>query len=486
MISGGFNCRSTLFVMILSFIVTQVAAQDWPQWRGPNRDGLVADFSPPASWPSELNLVWRVPVGPGLSSPVLVGGRIYLMTREGSEEVVTCFNADNGNILWQHRYNAPFLANPMAAGFQFPASRGKGPFATPAVADGRVITLGVTRALSCLDAESGELIWRKNYLEADAVDVAFYTCPLCGMDCDGERYEEPGKCPVSGCGLTLSPSFDDSETIQVIRGANYYGAAASPLIVDGIGVVHVGDDDRGFLIAFDPINGDELWRWEGPQAVGSSPIVAEIHGERQIVSFTRRALVGVSLDSGKLLWEYKIFSNSHITTPVIHGDNVIIGAYSGILASIKVTRQGEQWGAEREWASKFRINICTPVLRDGRAFGMSRTKLGMFYYIDADTGEILWTSKGRDGVYASMLDLGDSLLALTDRGRIFIVDKSDSAFTVRAQYQVAALDEDATQLAGEHWGPGVTVAETWAHPIVFDRSILIKEPGHLTLWSFEP
>jgi hypothetical protein len=162
---------------------------------------------------------------------------------------------------------------------------------------------------------------------------------------------------------------------------------------------------------------------------------------------------------------------------------VIVGAYSGYIASISVMRDAETWSTERAWASKFRVSVSTPVLSDGKLFGLAQTKLGSFYYVEADTGEVAWTSEGRDAVHASVLDVGESLLALTDRGELIVVRKSEKEYSVAARYQVAALDEDASRLGAEHWGPSVTVAETWAHPVVFDRSILIKEPGYLTLWS---
>jgi len=144
-----------LSLFVLALLTQNLRAQDWPQWRGPNRDGHVEKFSLPAAWPDSLKRVWRVEVGAGLSSPVIADGKIYLLTRNGDDEVVSCYRLTDGSRAWQQRYAAPFIPNPQTTFTRFfPLSKGKGPFATPVLHRERLYAIGVDRVLSCFDAKS--------------------------------------------------------------------------------------------------------------------------------------------------------------------------------------------------------------------------------------------------------------------------------------------------------------------------------------------
>jgi outer membrane protein assembly factor BamB len=133
------------------------SAQDWAQWRGPNRDGVVPSLEAPAIWPERLTPGWKVTVGIGHSSPVVVADAVFVHARQDEREVVSAFNLTTGTLLWQDRYDAPYSLNPAAAG------HGKGPKSTPVAANGRLYTLGITEILSCYDITAGKLIWRKDF-----------------------------------------------------------------------------------------------------------------------------------------------------------------------------------------------------------------------------------------------------------------------------------------------------------------------------------
>jgi outer membrane protein assembly factor BamB len=124
-----------------------VFAQDWPQWRGPNRDAKVTGFTAPQTWPKELKQKWKVTVGDGVASPALVGDKVYVFTREGGDEVVRCLNAADGKEVWQEKYPS--------AGWQSMDSGFLGPRSSPAVADGKVVTLGASGILTSFDAGTG-------------------------------------------------------------------------------------------------------------------------------------------------------------------------------------------------------------------------------------------------------------------------------------------------------------------------------------------
>src|SRR5262249_10512832 len=132
-------------------------AQDWPQWRGPNRDGVASSFTAPTVWPDKLKTIWKVSVGVGHSSPVVDGRRVFLLSRQEENEVASCFDFDTGKLLWRDGYPAPYSMNPAAT------SHGKGPKSTPVFSAGKLYTLGISGVLSCYDANTGRVIWRKEF-----------------------------------------------------------------------------------------------------------------------------------------------------------------------------------------------------------------------------------------------------------------------------------------------------------------------------------
>ena len=127
---------------------SSVLAQDWPQWRGPNRNGKLSGFAAPASWPKELTQKWKVPVGVGDSSPALVGNKLYAFGRQDANEVISCIDAVSGKVLWQEIYPAQFVATG-------PSSRHPGTRSSPIVVEGKLCVLGIGGILSCVDAATG-------------------------------------------------------------------------------------------------------------------------------------------------------------------------------------------------------------------------------------------------------------------------------------------------------------------------------------------
>ena len=140
------------FVVLIS--AAHVVAQDWPQWRGSDRDGKVAEFAAPETWPGALIKKWKTTVGSGDATPALVGDKLYVFARQGEDEVTLCLNAGDGKELWRDKFAAQAVTGA--------ASRHPGPRSSPTVAKGKIVTLGVGGILSCLDARTGKLVWRKD------------------------------------------------------------------------------------------------------------------------------------------------------------------------------------------------------------------------------------------------------------------------------------------------------------------------------------
>ena len=214
------------------FTTAGLTAQDWPQWRGPRRDGAIAAFKAPAAWPPALTRRWQVDVGTGYATPLLVGNRVYTFTRQGEDEVLTAFDAATAKQAWRAAYPSKFTMNPATR------SHGPGPKSTPTYANGRIFTLGMTGVVLAFDAASGDVLWQ-------AVP------------------------------MPVEPQ---------------YHTAMSPVVDGDLVIVHMGGQDDGALTAFDVASGKIRWRWTGDGPAYGSPMVATLGGVRQVVTFTQTEL----------------------------------------------------------------------------------------------------------------------------------------------------------------------------------------------------
>jgi outer membrane protein assembly factor BamB len=313
---------------LLSVIVASASAQDWPQWRGPNRDGKTTGFAAPASWPAALTKKWDIPVGSGVSNPSLVGDRLYLITREGESEVVRCLNATTGDEVWKDGY-----ASAVPEGYGAGGGRFIGPRATPTVANGRVIALGANGMLSCYDAASGQLKWRKD--------------------------EFVGQVP------------------------GFY-ASSSPIVVDGLCIVQLGaglgegarpGDVLGSMYAYDLMIGEEKWRAAEVSPTYGSPMPMTVDGMKVVFAVSESKLTGVNAANGKIVWTIPYRQGRYnAASPVVDGQTLILsgpGEGRGLTA-FKFTRQGDELKEEEVWKNDDnKVLFNTPVLKDGAIYGLS-------------------------------------------------------------------------------------------------------------------
>src|SRR5262245_24274159 len=237
------NRRMAALTLMVSLGAGVAFAQDWPQWRGPNRDAKAADFKAPQSWPKELTQKWKVTVGEGVATPALVGDKLFVFSRQDGNEITRCLSVDDGKELWSEKYESLGASGP-AGGFS-------GPRSSPAVTGGKVVTIGVRGMLSCLDAADGKKIWRKDDFKA-----------------------WPGFFPSS-----------------------------SPMIVDGLVIAQLGGKENGALVAYDLATGNEKWKWTGPSPAYASPVLMTVGGAKLIVAHTESKLIAVNVADGKLAWE---------------------------------------------------------------------------------------------------------------------------------------------------------------------------------------
>ena len=371
------RCRAMAAVCVVLICAGCVFAQDWPQWRGANRDGKVSGFTAPEKWPQQLAQKWKTTVGAGDSTPALVGDKLYVFSRQGEEEVISCLNAADGKEVWKEHYTAQTVGGPSA-------KQHSGPRSSPAVADGKVVTLGVAGVVSCLDT-SGKLLWRKDPFPK------------------------------------VTPRFFTS---------------MSPIIVDGMAIAHVGGQGNGAIIAFALATGNEKWRWgaEGPDY--GSPALLTVDGTKQIVTPTEKSIVGIAVADGKLLWQqpFPIQGMAYnAATPIVDGQTVIYTGKGRGAKAVKIEKQGDKFVANELWANPdLAPQFTSPVLKDGMLFGLSDK--GNLYCLDAKTGKTAWTdttARDRQG-FTSIVDGGSCLLALPSSSEM-VVFKPDGK-----QYQEVA------------------------------------------------
>jgi outer membrane protein assembly factor BamB len=413
-----------IFTLLLSS--EGLRAQDWPQWRGANRDAKSAGFDAPKTWPKELTQKWKITIGDGVSSPALVGDKIYAFSREGGSEIIRCLEAGTGKEVWQDKYDA-LAANGPASGFS-------GPRSSPAVANGKVLTIGLRGVVSCLDAASGKLLWRKD---------------------DFKAY----------------PRFFES---------------SSPMLLDEICVAQLGGTDSGAVVAYDIGSGAEKWKWTGDAAAYASPALMVVGGEKLIVALTEARIVALSAKDGKLKWETPFAVQGrgyNASTPVVDGSTLIYSGSGRGTTAVKLDKKGDALSATDLWKNPDNsVMFNTPVLKSGLVFGISAGN--DIFCIDAKDGKTAWTvsasgaggggdassggrgGRGGRGGYGSVVDGGTVLLALTPSSELIAFEPNAKAFTELARIKVAG-------------------SATYAYPVVSGKRILIKDQDSLALYSVD-
>lgn len=327
-------------LLILLRIAASAGATDWPQWLGPTRDGVSTETVTP--WKSAPNVVWRQNVAEGHSSPIVAGGTVYLHTRvaDKDEEEVRAFDAKTGEPRWRTPYPRSSFGSPF----------GTGPRGTPAFADGKIYTLGVTGILSCLDASDGKLVWQV-------------------------------------------------DTLKRFKGNNLlFGVSNSPLIEGRMVLVNVGAKGAS-IVAFDKMTGEVVWQALDDGASYSSPIAFGEGANRQVVFLTQDGLVSLRPTDGTVFWRFRfrdLLSESS-TTPVKIGD-VLLGSsvtYGSI--GLKLGKADTKPDATKLWKNnELTCYFSTPVavgiehvyLVTGTAIPPASATL---HCVETKTGKTLWS-----------------------------------------------------------------------------------------------
>lgn len=446
--------RALLALAPLLLLAASARADDWPQWRGPERDGTwretnVLDKFPPAGLPVR----WRTPVGPGYSGPAVSAGKVFLTDRAldqaapaqvktqwnfrdqtAGKERVLCLDQATGKVLWTHEYPALYSV-----------SYGSGPRATPTVHGDRVYTLGAMGDLLCLDVSTGKVVWQKSLPQ----DFAART-PMWGF--------------------------------------------ASAALVDGDRLVIMAAGPERAVVALDRRTGALVWSSGGATEPGySSPILATLAGRRQLIAWHPEMITGLDPETGRQLWTvpHHIREGLAIVTPAIEGNRLAVSSqYGGALALEFKPGAAEPallWshttgGApEREWKKAGFNTTLSPVLLMGRHFyGVSL--YGEFCCLDANTGQRVWTTlePTSGGTVPRERWSTVFMVRYRDTDRVYMLNEKGDLIHARltpAAYQEISRTHliDPDMLSQGSGGRKVL----WAHPAFADRQVYVRNNHEL-------
>jgi outer membrane protein assembly factor BamB len=407
-----------------------LAADDWPQWRGPNRDGtwnetgLVERFATP-----QLPVLWRAAISSGYSGPTVAAGRVYVSDRVAQPteiERILCFDAATGAPLWQYEYECAYGSVSFKAG----------PRAAITIHDGRAYALGTMGNLHCLDAATGKILWAKDM-------NALYSLRI----------------PV-------------------------WGICAAPLIEGPLLVLLVGGKDNAGVVALDRVSGEERWKALPDRACYSAPIVVDQAGKRVLVCWTAERLVGLEVTSGQLLWADAFPEASRIigvSDPICDGKRVFVTDFwqGSLLLGLnpekpEASRLWYRKGQSEQQTDALHALVVTPYLDGDYLYGVD--SYGELRCLQVATGDRVWESlellpKERWGVI-HMVRNHDKVWMFTEKGELAITSVSPAGLQVLSRAKLIEPTKD------QH--PRGVV---WTHPAFANRCIYIRNDQELVCAS---
>lgn len=427
-----------LLILTISFAGVAARADDWPQWLGPQRDdvwretGIVKVL--PVGGPP---IRWRVKVGGGYAGPAVVGNRIYVTDKQlavgntnpgdpfdrskrQATERVLCLNDADGSIIWMHEYDCPYTVS-------YPA----GPRTTPLIREGQVFTLGAEGHLFCLNADTGEVIWNKNF------------------QTDYGREQSPV------WGYSANPLLDGNRLICLVGGK---GAA---------------------VVAFDRKSGNELWRaldTEGEHGPGySSPVIIEAGGRRQLIVWTPTAINSLDPETGHAFWDQPFTSKAglSVATPRVSGDSLFISAfYDGSLLmklddkQPKATKVWQRHGQNERLTDALHCLISTPMIDGDVIYGVC--SYGELRALDLKTGDRLWSTFAATSQESAR---GTAFLVKHD-DRFFLFNEQGDLIIARLSPQ--GYEEVSRAHLLEPTGPAQRREVVWVHPAFAHKNMYVR------------
>jgi outer membrane protein assembly factor BamB len=417
--------RAALLVLLIG-CAAEVRAADWPQWRGPNRDGVWSETGVCETFPpGGLQVRWRRAVGPGWSSPVVARGRVYVTDVEVRAPKVTervlCFDEMSGKPLWRYEYavDYPDWALGPDAG---------GPRATPIVHEGRLYTLGALGHLFCLDAPKGDVVWSKNLAKEYLVK-------------------------------------------------EFTGITASPLIEDDLLILYICGKPSACVVALEKKSGKEVWKALDDTFTYSSPIVLTAGGRRQLIVWTQEAVTSLDTKTGQTWWREELHTpgDQAISTPVCSGNRLLI---AGLMMELGAARPTASvlWPQSKAASKRVLSNTSTALLEGDYVYSAKIS--GDLVCLEAATGRELWktdavTAPG-NGSSIHLTMNGDAVFLFTDRGDLIRAKLTPAGYREISRAHLL----DATSRFGNK-------KCAWTPPAFADRHVFARSGEELVCASLE-
>jgi outer membrane protein assembly factor BamB len=367
---------SRVSAILLCFLIVSAAprAADWPQWRGPNRDGISSETGLLAAWPpAGPRLVWRATgLGEGYASIAVARGRLYTQGQRGSQQFVMAFDVKTGGKLWE----TPTSAR------SFRESRGNGPRGTPTIDGDRLYAMAADGTLASLDAATGKVIWSQN-------------------------------------------------VVQKYRGAMIEWAFSESPLVDGDRLIVMPGGPGASLVSLNKLDGTLQWKAGNDQAGYSSTVLTEVEGVRQVVALSGESAFGVRVDNGQVLWRYDRVSNStaNIATPIVHDGHVFLSTDYGTGGAL--LRLGARGASEVYFTREMMNHYSTSVLVGDVLYGFSNSILTAMRF---RTGQVLW--RHRSVGKGSLVFADKFLYVLSEEGVLGLVEARPDQYREVSRFEI--------------------------------------------------
>ena len=371
------TCRVAVLPCLM---VLGATASDWPQFRGPNRDGNWDESKVLKSFPRQgLKIRWRHAVGGGFSSPVVADGRVFLsdvvLTKPTSRERVHCFEEKTGKVLWVFGYQEHY------GEWAFVPERGAGPTATPIVEQGRIYVVVANGYVHCLEVKTGAVIWEKNLWQEYEVEEM--------------------------------------------------GCRPSPMIEGSLLIVYTGAKPGATVLALDKQTGKEVWKALDEHASNSSPITITSGGRRQLIVWTDKSLVSLDPSNGHTYWRELLTTsnNDDVAMPVFWGNRLLV---SGLMLELSGPPPvaAFRWPENRVPSKRILSNTSTPVLQGEYLYRCKSP--GKLVCLEAATGRQIWSTNTittlKNGASINITPQGGGYFLFTDEGNLIRAELSPKGY----------------------------------------------------------
>ena len=378
--------QATPIILAVILIAAPASADDWPQWLGPERNGVSAEMNLMRDWPDAgPEVLWRVPLGKGFSAISAAAGRLFTMYADPHGEFAVCLDAASGEKLWRVR----------TGDYYKETQGGDGPRSTPTVDGDAVYVLGAEGLLFALEADSGHEIWQKDLAEEFGSEVPRW-------------------------GFSTSPLVEGE--LLLLEAGGVEGNFLVNMVIDR--------SANATAVALDKKTGHAVWSALDDKMSYSSPIAYTVGGSRQVAFINAYALVGLSVEDGSELWRFpwKTRWDVSAATPVFLPPDRIFISSEGKGAMVRLS----QGGVAEVWRnSTMRNHFGTSIFREGHLYGFDKSLLKC---IDAESGEERWKARG----YAkgTLIAADGHLIVLGERGNLGLVEATPEAFVEKANVEL--------------------------------------------------